>query len=232
MALYTIGDLHLSEGVDKPMDIFGGAWQGYRDKIIENWQRIVSPEDLVVICGDVSWGMSLTESLADFQLLDSLNGKKIVLKGNHDLWWDTIRKMNGFFCENTVNSIDFLHNNCYFYNGTAICGSRGWAWDEGEPHDEKIWNRELVRLKASIDAAKKQDPTAPIYCFLHYPPVQSKEETTDFERLMMENGVKRCFYGHLHGAGLKNAFIGEKNGVDYRVVSADYLGFKPIMVIK
>ena len=158
MALYTIGDLHLSEYSEKPMDIFGGVWQGYRDKIINNWNELVQYDDTVVICGDISWGMSLKESLLDFRLIDSLPGKKLILKGNHDLWWDTVSKMKRFFKENDINTIDFLHNNCYFYNSAAICGSRGWAWEEGEAHDEKIWNRELLRLEASLNEAAKKNP--------------------------------------------------------------------------
>ena len=231
MALYTIGDLHLSEYSEKPMDIFGGVWQGYRDKIINNWNELVQDDDTVVICGDISWGMSLKESLLDFRLIDSLPGKKLILKGNHDLWWDTVSKMKRFFKENDINTIDFLHNNCYFYNSAAICGSRGWAWEEGEGHDEKIWNRELLRLEASLKEAAKKNPEE-IYCFLHYPPVVDRNEVSDFEQLMIRYGVKRCYYGHLHSLGLKNAYNGNKEGVEYQVVSADYLNFRPIMVIK
>lgn len=230
MALYTIGDLHLSEYSNKPMDIFGGVWRGYREKIIAAWQELISEEDTVVLCGDISWGMSLKESLLDFKLIDNLPGKKIVLKGNHDLWWDTVSKMKRFFFENEINTIDFLHNNCYFYNGTAICGSRGWAWEDGETHDDKVWNRELMRLEASLKAADGKCDE--ILCFLHYPPVVDRDEVSDFEKLIIKYGVKRCYYGHLHGLGLKKAFVGFKEGVDYKLVSADYLNFRPIMVIK
>ena len=212
------------------MDIFGGVWRGYREKIIAAWQELISEEDTVVLCGDISWGMSLKESLLDFKLIDNLPGKKIVLKGNHDLWWDTVSKMKRFFFENEINTIDFLHNNCYFYNGTAICGSRGWAWEDGETHDDKVWNRELMRLEASLKAAGGKSDE--ILCFLHYPPVVDRDEVSDFEKLMIKYGVKRCYYGHLHGLGLKKAFVGFKEGVDYKLVSADYLNFRPIMVIK
>ena len=139
--------------------------------------------------------------------------------------------MKRFFKENDIKTIDFLHNNCYFYNSVAICGSRGWAWEEGEAHDEKIWNRELLRLEASIKEAVKNKPEE-IYCFLHYPPVVDRNEVSDFEKLLIKYGVKKCYYGHLHSLGLKNAFNGNKEGVDYQVVSADYLNFRPIMVIK
>ena len=212
------------------MDIFGGVWRGYREKIIAAWQELISEEDTVVLCGDISWGMSLKESLLDFKLIDNLPGKKIVLKGNHDLWWDTVSKMKRFFFENEINTIDFLHNNCYFYNGTAICGSRGWAWEDGETHDDKVWNRELMRLEVSLKAAGGKSDE--ILCFLHYPPVVDRDEVSDFEKLMIKYGVKRCYYGHLHGLGLKKAFVGFKEGVDYKLVSADYLNFRPIMVIK
>lgn len=232
MAVYTIGDLHLSEYSNKPMDIFGGVWQGYREKILLNWNNLIADDDIVVICGDISWGMNMKESLLDFKLIDNLPGKKLVLKGNHDLWWDTVSKMKRFFLENNINTIDFLHNNCYFYNGTALCGSRGWAWDEGEPHDEKIWKRELLRLEASIAEAEKEGSKADIICFLHYPPVVNRDEVSDFEKILINHRVKRCYYGHLHGLGLKKAFVGYKEGVDYKLISADYLNFKPIMVIK
>ena len=231
MALYAIGDLHLCLGAPKPMDIFGGNWIGYMDKLKEGCS-VIGPEDTTVLLGDLSWALDLPSARDDFAWINEIPGRKIILKGNHDLWWDTVSKMKRFFKENDINTIDFLHNNCYFYNSVAICGSRGWAWDEGEPHDEKIWNRELLRLEASIKEAVKQKSDAEIYCFLHYPPVTDKDSVSDFEKLLIKYGVKKCFYGHLHSLGLKNAFVGNKEGVDYRVVSADYLNFRPVMVIK
>lgn len=158
MALYAIGDTHLSLASDKPMDVFGGGWTGYVDKLKEGFQ-IISPEDTVVICGDVSWGMSLEEARADFAFLDALpGGRKLLLKGNHDYWWTTASKMKAFFAENGFSTLDILHNNCHFYGETALCGTRGWFYEEdrGE-HSAKIFNRELIRLEASLKAAGERE---------------------------------------------------------------------------
>lgn len=235
MALYTIGDLHLSEAVNKPMDIFGGVWQGYREKIIAACNEILTDDDLLVVCGDLSWGLNLQEALPDFKLLDSFPGKKLLLKGNHDLWWETISKMSKFFENNSIKSLYFLHNNCIFYKGTAICGTRGWFFDE-ETEDksaEKVFKRELIRLEASLLAAKKQDETSEIFCFLHYPPILAgagEREVTQITDLLKKYSVSRCYYGHLHGESLKGAFTGIREGIEYRVVSADYLNFRPIKI--
>ena len=129
MALYTLADLHLATDVAKPMDIFGGRWEGHTDKIIKNWRALIAPEDTVVLGGDISWGISLAEARGDFALIDSLPGRKIILKGNHDLWWVTASKMHRFLDENGFTSIDFLHNNCFFYENTALCGTRGWPFE-------------------------------------------------------------------------------------------------------
>lgn len=232
MALYVIGDLHLSEHVEKPMDIFGGIWTGYRDKIVENWQSTVKKNDTVVICGDISWGINLDEALLDLKLINSLNGKKIILKGNHDLWWSTLKKMNTFLKENDIDSISFLHNNCYFYDDIAICGSRGWTYEDTDVDDEKIWCRELLRIEASFKEAKKSVQMCEIYCFLHYPPLKTNVEMTQVQEIFKQYAVKRCFYGHLHGASLQRAITGDRDGTDYRVVSADYLNFKPVLIKK
>ena len=155
MALYTIADLHLSAGVQKPMDIFGGKWQGYMEKIQKNWRAVIQPEDTVVIGGDISWGINLQQSLPDFRILSDLPGKKIIGKGNHDLWWCTVKKMKRFFEENQIKNIDFLFNNCFIYDNIGICGTRGWFYEEDfkESHDEKIFRRELLRLEHSFQAA-------------------------------------------------------------------------------
>ena len=152
MALYTLADLHLATDVAKPMDIFGGRWEGHTDKIIRHWRELIAPEDTVVLGGDISWGISLAEAKGDFALIDSLPGRKIILKGNHDLWWETASKMHRFLDENGFASIDFLHNNCFFYGKTALCGTRGWPFEEdfSDPHNEKIFRRELLRLEASL----------------------------------------------------------------------------------
>lgn len=230
MALYVIGDTHFSEGCNKPMDIFGGAWTGYRDKLVSALS-VLQPEDTLVVAGDFSWGMSLREALPDFRLLDSFPGKKLLIKGNHDYWWETVSKMKRFFAENTIETIDFLHNSCYFYNGAALCGTRGWFYDKNDPAagDDKIFKRELIRLEASLKAAVDQGATE-IDCFLHYPPVFAGTEVPQITEILSRYPVKRLFYGHLHGDSLRGAFSGTRNGIYYAVVSADALGFKPIQI--
>ena len=230
MALYVIGDTHFSEGCNKPMDIFGGAWTGYRDKLVESLS-VLQPEDVLVLAGDFSWGMSLQEALPDFRLLDSFPGKKLLIKGNHDYWWETVSKMKRFFAENAIETIDFLHNSCYFYNGAALCGTRGWFYDKNDPAagDDKIFKRELIRLEASLKAAVDQGARE-IDCFLHYPPVFAGTEVPQITEILSRYPVKRVFYGHLHGESLRGAFSGMRNGIYYAVVSADALGFKPIQI--
>ena len=230
MALYVIGDTHFSEGCNKPMDIFGGAWKGYRDKLVSSLS-ILRSEDTLVLAGDFSWGMSLQEALPDFRLLDSFPGKKLLIKGNHDYWWETVSKMKRFFAENAIETIDFLHNSCYFYNGAALCGTRGWFYDKNDPAagDDKIFKRELIRLEASLKAAVDQGARE-IDCFLHYPPVFAGTEVPQITEILSRYPVKRVFYGHLHGESLRGAFSGMRNGIYYAVVSADALGFRPIQI--
>ena len=230
MALYVIGDTHFSEGCNKPMDIFGGAWTGYRDKLVSSLS-ILRSEDTLVLAGDFSWGMSLQEALPDFRLLDSFPGKKLLIKGNHDYWWETVSKMKRFFAENAIETIDFLHNSCYFYNGAALCGTRGWFYDKNDPAagDDKIFKRELIRLEASLKAAVDQG-ACEIDCFLHYPPVFAGTEVPQITEILSRYPVKRVFYGHLHGESLRGAFSGMRNGIYYAVVSADALGFRPIQI--
>ena len=228
MALYAIGDTHLSLGSDKPMDVFGGDWTGYVDKLREGFAW-VGPEDTVVICGDVSWGMSLEEAKADFAFLDALPGKqKLLLKGNHDYWWTTAAKMERFFQENGFLTLKILHNNCHFYGELALCGTRGWFYEEdrGE-HSAKIFNRELIRLEASFKAAGEREKV----CFLHYPPIYQGYRCREIIDLLGAYGVKLCCYGHLHGPSHRFAVTGERDGVDYRLVAADYVGFQPVQLL-
>lgn len=232
MALYVIGDTHLSEGCDKPMDVFGGVWEGYRDKLIESFS-VLQPEDLLVICGDFSWGMSLQEALPDFRLLERFPGKKLLLKGNHDYWWETVTKMRRFFAENQIKTIDFLHNSCYFYDGIALCGTRGWFYDKNDPAacGDKIFKRELIRLEASLKAAMS-DGAEQIDCFLHYPPIFAGAEVPQIMEILERYPVRHVYYGHLHAESLRHAFSGIRRGIEFTVVSADALGFCPIRISK
>jgi len=225
VALYAIGDLHLSLSVDKPMDVFGGGWVNYVEKIKTGFQGL-DQQDMCILCGDTSWGMQLEEALEDFLFIDSLPGKKIILKGNHDYWWNTASKMKTFFEANGINSIDILHNNCYIYDGTAICGTRGWFADEelSAEQNEKIIAREVMRLRASLQAAGNADVKL---CFFHYPPRFKNTVCHDLISVMNEFGVKSCFYGHLHGEGHRLAVRGMVEGIEYEIISADYVDFIP-----
>lgn len=233
MALFTIADLHLSKGTEKPMDIFGGRWQGYTEKIEKNWRALIAPEDMVVLGGDISWGIDFAEAQADFLFLRDLPGHKILLKGNHDLWWNTVRKMNAFLAENDIQNISFLFNNCFFYGDTAICGTRGWFFEEDfkESHDEKIFRRELLRLEASLSAAQRENPRE-ILCFLHYPPLYINFCCDEIIALMKKYGVSRCIYGHLHSDSLKYAVEGLHEGIEFTLVSGDHVDFTPVLLKK
>lgn len=227
MALYVIGDTHFSELGNKPMDVFEGKWTNYREKLIDGFESTLTEKDLLVLCGDFSWGMNLEEALPDFRLLASFPGKKLLLKGNHDYWWTTLSKMRNFLESNSINNVDFLHNNCHVYENRIICGSRGWY---NEDCEQKIFNRELIRLEASLKAAGEEREGMEILCFLHYPPFDKDERTSPLTKLIRSYGVRRCFYGHLHGQSIKNAFSGELDGVHYSLISADAIGFRPVLI--
>lgn len=228
MALFAIGDPHLSLGVDKPMDVFGGAWTGYVEKLAAGFQG-VGEEDTVVLCGDISWGMSLEQAEPDFAFLDALPGKhKLLLKGNHDYWWTTAAKMNRFFAEHDFHTLELLHNNCHFYGETALCGTRGWFYEEDQQgHNEKVFRRELIRLEASLKAAGDH----PKLCFLHYPPCYQGYTCQEIIDLLEQYGVMQCYYGHLHGGSHRLAVEGWKGKVEYHLISADYLRFIPRLIL-
>ncbi len=227
MALYAIGDLHLSLGCDKPMDVFGGRWVNYVEKLRDGFAPLTD-EDTTVLCGDLTWGMSLEQAREDFLFIDRLPGKKIVLKGNHDYWWSTAAKAKRFFAENGIDTLDILNNNCCFYGGIALCGTRGWFYEEerGTGHDKKIMLREIGRLETSLKAAGEREKIV----FLHYPPKYLAYECPEILELLEKYGVRECYYGHIHGKGCPAAFQGVKNGVQFRLVSADHLNFTPLKV--
>lgn len=229
MALYAIGDLHLSLGSDKPMDIFGGGWENYVEKIKTGFS-ILEPDDVCVLCGDTSWGMTFEESVDDFRFISALPGKKILLKGNHDYWWATSSKIKSFFMSNGIDNIEIMNNNCFFYEDAAICGTRGWFMEEGTDalHNAKIMARETSRLRASLTAAAG---VAEKICFFHYPPRYNDVVCRDVIAVMNEFGVRACWYGHIHGSGHRFAVTGEVEGIDYKMVSADYVGFIPQKVL-
>ncbi len=228
MALYAIGDTHLSLGGAKPMDVFGGVWEDYVEKLRQGFSQ-VNPEDTVVLCVDLSWGMNLEEAKADFAFLDALPGTKYIVKGNHDYWWTTARKMQTFWMEQGFSTLHLLHNNCAFYGDVALCGTRGWFYDEelAVRESDKVYRRELIRLEASLQAAGEADKLA----FLHYPPKYQGYVCQDIIDLLEKYRVLRCYYGHLHGGSHKLAIQGPAGGVDYRLVSADYLRFTPEKIL-
>lgn len=224
MALYAIGDLHLSLSSDKPMEIFGTGWQNYVERIHEGFSTLTD-EDVTVLCGDLSWGMSLEESLEDLRFIDALPGKKLLMKGNHDYWWNTATKMTRFFEENGLTTLSILHNNCHFYGDKAICGTRGWFYelDNQGTHNEKMLLREVGRLETSLKAAGEKEKL----CFLHYPPIYQGYRCPELLRLLAQYEVKACYYGHLHGASHRRAIEGTRDGTLFSLVSGDFLGFKP-----
>ena len=228
MALYAIGDLHLCLGAPKPMDIFGGAWVGYMDKLKEGLS-VIGPEDTTVLLGDLSWALDLQSSKADFTWINEIPGKKIILKGNHDYWWSTAAKFQKFCAENGFEDMHILNNNHFEYGGWAICGTRGWFFEveRSGDHDEKVFKRELIRLEASLKSAGDLNKMV----FLHYPPRYKGYECREILDLLEKYEVRRCFYGHLHGGSHKLAMEGLWDGVEYRLTAADYLGFKPYTVI-
>ena len=228
MALYAIGDLHLCLGAPKPMDIFGGAWVGYMDKLKEG-MSCIGPKDTTVLLGDLSWALDLANARADFAWINEIPGKKVILKGNHDYWWSTAAKFRKFCLENGFENMDLLNNNCCEYEDYAICGTRGWFFEEERSgqHDEKVFRRELMRLEASLKAAGEKKKLV----FLHYPPRYKGYECREILELLEKYEVRRCFYGHLHGGSHKLAMEGQWDGVEFRLVAADYIGFKPFRVI-
>ncbi len=228
MALYAIGDLHLCLGAPKPMDIFGGAWVGYMDKL-KTGLSVIRPEDTTVLLGDLSWALDLEGAGADFGWINEIPGRKIILKGNHDYWWSTAAKFYKFCEAQRFEDQWILNNNCYFYGDWALCGTRGWFFEEERSgaHDEKVFRRELMRLEASLKAAGDK----PKLVFLHYPPRYKGYECPQILELLERYRVSRCFYGHLHGASQNLAQQGLWDGVEYRLVSADYLKFLPYKVL-
>lgn len=227
MALYAIGDLHLSLGADKPMDVFGGPWENYVEKIKLGFSSL-HDDDVCVLCGDLAWGMTMEQALPDFQFIEALPGKKILLKGNHDFWWSTAKKAYSFFAAHDMHTMDILNNNCYFYGDYAICGTRGWFYEEDAAgtHTGKMLAREALRLEASLKAAEGK----PIYCFLHYPPIYQGYQCPEMLALLDKYEVERCYYGHLHGYTHRRAFEGRREKTDYALISADYVGFQPVKI--
>lgn len=228
MALYAIGDLHLCLGADKPMDVFGGKWVGYMEKL-KNGLSCITQQDTTVLLGDLSWALDLEQAAADFAMIAAIPGRKIILKGNHDFWWSTAAKFYRFCEEHGFENLWILNNNCYTYGEIALCGTRGWFFEEDRhgAHDEKVFRRELIRLETSLQAAGDREK----FCFLHYPPRYQGYICPEILELLKKYEVRRCYYGHLHGESHRLAFEGMADGTDFRLVSADFIDFTPEKVL-
>lgn len=234
MSIYAIADLHLSFIEDKPMEVFGSNWENHAEKIKNNWIGKVKDDDYVILPGDFSWAMYLKDTYKDFEYLEKLPGNKILLKGNHDYWWGGISKMDEYLKENNFSNINFLYNNAYLIENVLIVGTRGWNLTDSE-ENEKMLNRECIRLKLSIDyGINKFGNDKEIIVFMHYPPISkaglSNGYTRKYIEILKEYGVKKCYYGHLHGSSHNEAIEGNVNGIEFYLVSSDYLNFNLVKV--
>lgn len=227
MSLFAIADLHLPLSVDKPMDIFEG-WDNYVERLEHNWRNIVTEKDCVVVAGDISWAMNLQQTKADFSFLHNLPGKKILLKGNHDYWWSTRRKMEEFFSLCGFDTLSLLHNNAEVVGDFAVCGTRGWFFDAEQDENNKVLLREVGRLKRSIEAAKKTGKQPVV--FLHYPPLFDNSQCEEIMSVLREYCIKQCFYGHIHGKSAKRIAERTVFGIKMKLISCDAVDFKPVLV--
>lgn len=233
MSIYAIGDLHLSFDNSKPMDVFGDKWKNHIEKIRKNWLEQIKEEDLVILPGDFSWAMHLKDMYLDFKFINDLPGIKLLIKGNHDYWWTTLKSMNNFLIENNFNNIYFLNNNSFEYENYSIVGTRGWNFNEDD-NLEKMQRRELIRLRNSIEDSKRKSINKEIICALHYPPINKnmieKNIKSPYLELLKENNIKDCIYGHLHGESHNEAIEEIIDGISLKLVSSDYLDFKPFLL--
>lgn len=234
MSIYVIGDLHLSFSTDKPMDIFGKNWEKHSEKIKQNWIKKVTENDTVILPGDFSWATYLENTYNDFEYLNSLPGKKIMLKGNHDYWWSTLSKMNKYLQENKFENIEFLCNNSFCIESKIIVGTRGWTnTNLKSEENRKILKRENARLKLSIeDGIKKYGSDKEILAFFHYPPFYKETviEEMDFIKTLKNYNIKKCFYGHLHGESHREAIEGLVDNIEYKLISSDYMNFELLKI--
>ena len=235
MSLFVISDLHLSffPGADKPMDVFGARWLQHAQRLEECWRAAVGEEDTVVVPGDISWALKMEDAKYDLDWVAALPGHKILLKGNHDLWWNGITRLNRMY-----DNMTFLQNDHVHAEGCYICGTRGWLTPDNEDFKEddgKIYRRELLRLESSLKSAADAREAAgnddPILGMLHYPPVSDVSRFSGFQQLFDDYGVRDVYYGHIHGdEGFRSCIKGEVHGIDYHLVSLDYLNCQPLRI--
>ncbi|WP_067933659.1 metallophosphoesterase [Alicyclobacillus kakegawensis] len=228
MNFFALADLHLSNAVNKPMDVFGDLWKDHQQRIHDAWTDAVSPDDIVLLPGDISWALTLAEAVPDLQWIARLPGKKLMIRGNHDYWWNGIGRVR----KHLDAGMFAIQNDALSIGGYAVCGTRGWLLPShpqfDAQRDDPLYRREQERLRLSLRAAAKFN--LPIVCMLHYPPLSHLGEDTLFTALLSEFGVRLCVYGHLHQAAHRYRFEGEKDGVEYLLVSSDYLGFRPLQL--
>lgn len=230
MSIFAIGDLHLSFNENKPMSIFGENWIGHEEKIKQDWQKKVKPSDLVVLPGDFSWSMYLKDTYKDFEYINNLPGKKLLLKGNHDYWWTTVTSMRNYIKENKFSNIDFIYNNAYEFEEKIIVGTRGWNLGDDD-ESKKMINREIARLEISIkNGLETYGEKKEIIAFMHYPPISKQNiqgnTLNGFINMFNKYNIKKCYYGHLHASAINEAIEGSYFGIDFKLVSADGLNFK------
>ncbi len=225
--LYALSDLHLGFGVHKPMNIFGDEWERHEEKVLSAWKEIICDSDVVLLPGDISWAMSLEEARSDLDWIGGLPGQKVMIRGNHDYWWNGIGKVRKLL----NNGTQALQNDTIEFSEFTVCGSRGWLLP-GHPkfseHDAVLYERETERLRISLEKGIRTGK--PIVAMMHFPPLSVDGEPSLFTELMTDYRVRLCVYGHLHGSAHRYAFEGAMNGVQYRCVSADYLHFRPLLV--
>ncbi|MFA5586030.1 MAG: metallophosphoesterase [Saccharofermentanales bacterium] len=237
MKLFAIADLHLSGAVDKPMAVFGARWANHTERLVQAWQEAVGPEDTVLVGGDISWAKSLEEALPDLALIHSLPGRKVLLRGNHDYWWTTVRKLEAFCREQSLESLSFLRNDARAEAGFHICGTRGWllpADDAFSAQDEKIYKRELARLELSIEALrmleKEEGQSRPTVALMHYPPLSEKGKESGFSQILCREQIQVCLFGHIHHPAPFYQSRPQMGGVRYIMVASDQIDFRPFLV--
>ena len=226
--IFAIGDLHFDSSGEKPMDVFGDIWLNHEEKVIENWFSLIGEDDLVLLVGDISWALRLEEAYEDLLKIDDLPGRKIIIKGNHDYWWNSLTKSNNL----GLKTIDFMQNNSFVYQNIGIAGTRGWSSidiDIINPHDEKIFNRELNRLRLSLGSLDKNLDKKIV--MLHYPPFNMDSSPNEFIEVMKEFNVDICIYGHLHAEGHKYVVEGIIEDIEFYCVSSDYINFVPKKIL-
>lgn len=230
MKIYSISDLHLSLTCDKPMNIFGPVWEGYWEKIAEDWKKKVSKDDIVLIAGDISWAMKLEDAVCDIKEIDKLPGKKIFIRGNHDYWWKSLTAIRNQFPDDCF----VIQNDSIKIKNFVFCGTRGWTIPEnGNPNeeDQKMLNREQQRLELSLKTAKeKMEEGDVLICMIHYPPFNSKLEDSCFTNLMEKYEVKKCIYGHLHGENSRGVLYLQKRGIEYYLTSCDKVNNQLVLI--